>query len=760
LLPTTYRLPPVSYHLRNSLSANILDPELNTAMHQAVALLHQQKKKIMTAEILLMAFIETTNCQASQLLRRFCRELGFRWSRFERDVERVAFDRRSTKDIKFDFITADKQRVALSEEVVIVFDEGLSLAESQNLTACHTGHALVIMAHESIGTIWPLQKHGITQPLILEALGLLEKQSTSRQTPLTNVMYQPKMASSQSISSVGLTPSTRPKSYPIYQRQDLLNDLVNRLSIMQGRHVILVGPVGVGKRSLVLALAQIVKTGQGPTGLQKVIELDEINLLSDAQTEIEAGLRLAHEGILFVPGIDRFFGGIRADFPETVCNELQKGFLRDDVVIIGATTEAKHEKLLRPTSLISEHSQKLVVPPTTVAETTAILQTVYPQFESDYGLTIDKQSLVETARLANRYYTDQPLPGSAIYVLHRACAFIKTNHKSDKTLNPDDVMATISLLTGVPITHMGADERDRYLTMVEQLHQRIIGQNEAVIALSRAVKMARVGLKDPHRPIGSFLFLGPTGVGKTELAKALAEFMFGTEDALIVLDMSEYMDDSAINRFIGAPPGYVGHEAGGQLTDAVKKRPYSVVLFDEVEKASVKVFDALLQVLEEGRLTSGQGETVNFSQAVILMTSNIGGRYLAEIEEQELAHSAAEAALREHFRPEFLNRLDEVIYFHPLETHHLAAILELLLAKESQLLTNRGLELSLTDAAKRWLLQQNEHPEWGARPLRRIIQKHIRERLADYILREDPPSGTQLKVRVKSGELIFETLEK
>jgi ATP-dependent Clp protease ATP-binding subunit ClpB len=290
--------------------------------------------------------------------------------------------------------------------------------------------------------------------------------------------------------------------------------------------------------------------------------------------------------------------------------------------------------------------------------------------------------------------------------------------------------------------------------MVDHLHRRIIGQDEAVLALSRAVKMARVGLKDPKRPIGSFLFLGPTGVGKTELAKALAEFMFSTEDALITLDMSEYMDESSVNRLIGSPPGYVGHEAGGQLTDVVKNRPYSVVLFDEVEKAAVKVFDVLLQIMDEGRLTSGKGETVSFSECVILMTSNIGGRYLANTDMSQAAgQAAAQEALKEHFRPEFLNRLDDIIFFHLLTPENLADILALLLRKEEKLLAGRDLKFSMSDQAKTWLLAQNDHPEWGARPLRRIIQKHIREPVAEILLRQDPPPGAVVQIEVQNEVL-------
>jgi len=277
-----------------------------------------------------------------------------------------------------------------------------------------------------------------------------------------------------------------------------------------------------------------------------------------------------------------------------------------------------------------------------------------------------------------------------------------------------------------------------------------------VLSVSRAVKTARVGLKDPKRPIGSFLFLGPTGVGKTELSKALAEFMFGDEGALFELDMSEYQQEHAVARLIGAPPGYVGYEGGGQLTDHVRSKPYTIVLFDEVEKAHPRVLDVLLQVMEEGRLTDGQGRTAYFNEAVIIMTSNLGSEYLTEAIVGEHHRELVMESMRRFFRPEFLNRLDDIILFHALSADDLAAILGLLLKKEVKLLAGRGLELEVSEEARQWMLAQNDHPEWGARPLRRIIQRHLREPLADYLLESDPQPGTMVKVRAGDAGLVFE----
>jgi ATP-dependent Clp protease ATP-binding subunit ClpB len=325
----------------------------------------------------------------------------------------------------------------------------------------------------------------------------------------------------------------------------------------------------------------------------------------------------------------------------------------------------------------------------------------------------------------------------------------------DGRLDSEDVMVAASQMTKIPITKLNKDERGKYANMVEHLHQRIIGQDEAILAVSRAVKTARVGLRDPKRPIGSFLFLGPSGVGKTELAKALAEFMFGTEKAMLVLDMSEYQEEASVNRLIGSPPGYIGHDEGGQLTNFVREKPYTVVLFDEVEKAHMRVFDVLLQVLEEGRLTDSQGRVATFSETVIIMTSNIGSRHMLVPEIGELERELVLNELNSHFRPEFLNRLDEIILFHQLAADQLAQILGFMLKKEIGLAKNQGIELDLTEAAKQWLLAQNDQPEYGARPLRRIIARHLREPLADFLLSESGGivQGQPTTILVDAGEV-------
>lgn len=726
---------------RGTLAKRIPSKQLALAFNQAASLMRRKRITVMTAEMLLNAFLNLPNTEAYQLLQRFSRERGFDWDTLVYDVNRAAGERQ-VRDERFDFVLENGGRISLSDEVLSVVDEGLTLAESQGRKQCNTAHALAIMANIKVGTHWLLNRRGITYQAILDSMA-----NPSMAVDGANTVNLIDMAKNGQLDSV-------------YIRSNLLDNLTNLLSMTTSRHVILTGPSGVGKRSLVLALAKLRSQNKGPNSVASIVQVNEQALVDDDYAVLQDGLTAARGGVIFLPDIIRFFNSSS----QLAFNELQKALLGNNVVIIGTATDEHYQKLSK-LNLITDRTQLFKVPPATVSETADILKSLKATFETDYKIKITADSLDETARLAGRYYTTEPLPGAAVHLLHRACAQFKVNFEADADngitndgqLDVDDVMTVTSLLTGIPIANMQGDERERYKNMADHLHKRIIGQQEAVQALSRAVKMARVGLKEPKRPIGSFMFLGPTGVGKSELAKALAEFMFGSENALITLDMSEYMESSSVNRLIGSPPGYVGHEAGGQLTDAVRERPYSVILFDEVEKAHVKVFDVLLQVLDEGRLTDGKGATVSFSECVILMTSNIGGRYLADPDlDEEVAHEAAEESVKEHFRPEFLNRLDDIIYFHLLTDENLSDILDLLLKQEKRLVAERDLTLEISGPAKSWLLDQNDRPEWGARPLRRIIQKHLREPLADFLLEENPAPGTKLKVqKQKSGSLKF-----
>ena len=320
----------------------------------------------------------------------------------------------------------------------------------------------------------------------------------------------------------------------------------------------------------------------------------------------------------------------------------------------------------------------------------------------------------------------------------------------------DDIASVVSRWTGVPVDKMMEGERDKLLKMEEVIGKRVIGQADAVEAVSKAVRRARAGLQDPNRPLGSFLFLGPTGVGKTELTKALAEFLFDDDTAMVRIDMSEFMEKHAVARLIGAPPGYVGYEEGGVLTEAVRRRPYQVVLFDEVEKAHSDVFNVLLQVLDDGRLTDGQGRVVNFANTLIILTSNLGSQFLSSLDEGQTVADVEPQVMdvvRAHFRPEFLNRLDEVILFHRLSQEHMAPIVEIQVARVQQLLKDRKIVLDLTEAAKRWLGRVGYDPVYGARPLKRAVQRYLQDPLAEKLLAGEVPDGSTVTVDEGDGEL-------
>ncbi|HWJ70097.1 MAG TPA: ATP-dependent chaperone ClpB [Sphingobium sp.] len=324
----------------------------------------------------------------------------------------------------------------------------------------------------------------------------------------------------------------------------------------------------------------------------------------------------------------------------------------------------------------------------------------------------------------------------------------------------EDIAAVVARWTGIPVERMMAGEREKLLNMEADLGKRVIGQADAVKAVSTAVRRSRAGLQDPNRPLGSFLFLGPTGVGKTELTKALAGFLFDDDNAMVRIDMSEFMEKHSVSRLIGAPPGYVGYEEGGVLTEAVRRRPYQVVLFDEVEKAHGDVFNVLLQVLDDGRLTDGQGRTVDFTNTIIVLTSNLGSQYIAGLADDEPVEKVEDQVMetvRAHFRPEFLNRLDEIILFHRLGAGHMAPIVDIQVARVGKLLKDRKVTLDLTDAARAWLGRVGYDPVYGARPLKRAVQKYLQDPLADLILRGDVPDGATVRIDEGDGGLVLRT---
>jgi ATP-dependent Clp protease ATP-binding subunit ClpC len=757
-----------------TLNPNIPSPELTRALNGAAKRMAAFGRPLLTPALLLLTFVRENSSAAHRMLVTGAAERGFRLDDLAASAEALARANGDT-NADFNFIDETGHPVPLSSGMLVVLDEGRSIAEAAGETQVGTEHALAALAEQGVNTAALLRRYGVTP------------------TMMTNRLVD--QAQTKRLGTQDLAAQARGgDAKPVYVRQDLMDDLLGLLALAEQRHVVLVGDVGVGKRSLVQALALLMAEGKGAADLRNLVWVAETALLDDADKALAAGLRAAADGILFIPNIERFFNGAMttADFPKAT-RTVQRAFLAARPVIIGTTTDVGWNDRLANESIVSQNSHRLRVPEPTVDETRAILAVHKSGLERDYRVQIADSALPAAAAMAKRYVAGMALPASALAVLHRACALLKLAGQQaalrqaqaaasvpegdpaapsvqpqtaatsapaptpipDTQLDGDDVAVAVGAMTGIPVSKLGLDERARYAHIVDALHARIINQEEAVLAVSRAVKIARVGLKDPKRPIGSFLFLGPTGVGKTELAKALADFMFGDEEAMVTLDMSEYQQDHTVNRLIGAPPGYVGYEGGGQLTERVRNRPHTVVLFDEVEKAHPRVLDILLQIMEEGRLTDSQGRLTSFSETVIILTSNAGAEYLNQTVMTDAMREQAMAVVHATFRPEFLNRLDETVLFLPLTADHLRQILDLMLKNEVKLLAGQGVTLEVSDAARAWLLGRNDHPEWGARPLRRIIQKFLREPLADWLLSAAPPAGSRVTVDAGEHGLVF-----
>src|SRR5437899_1764442 len=512
-------------------------------------------------------------------------------------------------------------------------------------------------------------------------------------------------------------------------------------------------------------------------------------------------------------------------------NILKPALARGELQCIGATTLDEYRKYVERDAALERRFQPILVSEPSVEQTIEVLKGRQDRYESHHGVTISDEALVAAATLAEKYIADRFLPDKAIDLMDEASSKIRlqasflpqevrqavekvervrrekeesiknqdfekaaqlrdkervlrqkleeleSSWKREKgrdisTVTAEDIADVVSSWTGIPVTRLVEEETQRLLKMEESIHERIVGQEEAVSAVAKAVRRARTGLKDPRRPVGSFIFLGPTGVGKTELARALAEFLFGDENALIRIDMSEYSERHTISRLVGSPPGYVGYEEGGQLTEAVRRRPFSVVLFDEIEKAHPEIFNVLLQILDDGRLTDAQGRAVDFKNAVIIMTSNVGAPLLEKevaigfkpTRDELTAMDSAYARMKEHiteelrrtFRPEFLNRIDEVIIFRPLTGDQIKAIADILIARVQRELRGQNMQLELTEAAKDLLAKEGFDPTFGARPLRRTIQRLIEDQLSDELLRGSFSPGDTVVVDARDERIVFE----
>ncbi|SCF26097.1 ATP-dependent Clp protease ATP-binding subunit ClpC [Micromonospora purpureochromogenes] len=573
----------------------------------------------------------------------------------------------------------------------------------------------------------------------------------------------------------------------------------------------------LGKRVVQLDLAGLVAgtryRGDFEERLKKVI--DEIRAHRD-------------ELIIFLDEIHTLVGagGAGSEGGMDASNMLKPALARGELRVIGATTLDEYRKSIEKDAALARRFQPVLVPEPSVEDTVAILRGLRDRYEAHHQVRFTDEALVAAAELSDRYVTDRFLPDKAIDLIDQAGARVRLRTRTpaadvreleqqldevrrDKeqavadeqyerasalrdrlaeieaqirraqgdegtngvpSVGPQEIAEVVSRATGIPVSQLTEEERDRLLRLEGQLHEKVVGQDDAVTAVAEAVRRSRTGLADPNRPMGSFLFLGPTGVGKTELARALAEALFGEADRMVRVDMSEFQERHTVARLVGAPPGYVGYEEAGQLTEAVRRRPYAVVLLDEIEKAHPDVFNILLQVLDDGRLTDSQGRTVNFKNTVLIMTSNLGSELITGTtravgfglgepggtQESDELRERLMRRLQENFRPEFLNRIDETIIFRRLEAQQLRQITELLLKETRRRLHAQDVQVEFTTAGVDWLAEHGYQPEFGARPLRRVIQREVDNRLSRMLLENQLAPGQKITVDARDGQLTFD----
>ena len=562
---------------------------------------------------------------------------------------------------------------------------------------------------------------------------------------------------------------------PVIGRDEEIRRSVQILSRRSKNNPVLIGEPGVGKTAVAEGIAAYIAGSDAPDSMagKRLVALDLPALLAgtkyrgDFEERVKAVLKdvkKAGDVILFIDEMHTMIGAGSAEGAIDAANILKPALGRGEVQIIGATTPEEYRRHIEKDAALERRFQPVKIAEPSRGDSLKMLGAVRQSLEKHHGVKISDAALTAAVDLSARYINDRFLPDKAIDLADEAAAHIRVS--GGGLVTAEDIAAVVSLWTGIPVANLSADETKRLRNMESILHRRVIGQNEAVTAVSRAIRRGRVGLSDPNRPIGSFLFLGPTGVGKTELCRALAEAVFGESDAMIRLDMSEYMEKHAVSKLIGSPPGYVGYEDGGQLTERVRRKPWSVVLFDEIEKAHEDVWGILLQIMDDGRLTDSAGRVVSFRNTIIVMTSNVGAKSISDGrprmgftpdggDEAQLMRTRINEELRRTFKPEFLNRIDETIVFRRLSRAEIRSIAERMLLTVAERFKALGMTLSVPDQVVDFLAERGYDEKYGARPLRRAIRSMIEDKAAELMLTDSLGRGDTVQARIDGNELIL-----
>ncbi|HGI1872986.1 TPA: ATP-dependent Clp protease ATP-binding subunit [Streptococcus agalactiae] len=601
---------------------------------------------------------------------------------------------------------------------------------------------------------------------------------------------------------------------PVIGRDTEISRMVQVLSRKTKNNPVLVGDAGVGKTALAYGLAQRIANGNIPYELRdmRVLELDMMSVVAgtrfrgdfeERMNQIIADIEEDGHIILFIDELHTIMGsGSGIDSTLDAANILKPALARGTLRTVGATTQEEYQKHIEKDAALSRRFAKVLVEEPNLEDAYEILLGLKPAYEAFHNVTISDEAVMTAVKVAHRYLTSKNLPDSAIDLLDEVSATVqmmikknapslltevdqaildddmksaskalKASHKDKKrkpiAVTEDHIMATLSRLSGIPVEKLTQADSKKYLNLEKELHKRVIGQDDAVTAISRAIRRNQSGIRTGKRPIGSFMFLGPTGVGKTELAKALAEVLFDDESALIRFDMSEYMEKFAASRLNGAPPGYVGYDEGGELTEKVRNKPYSVLLFDEVEKAHPDIFNVLLQVLDDGVLTDSRGRKVDFSNTIIIMTSNLGATALRDDKTvgfgaKDISHDYTAMQkrimeeLKKAYRPEFINRIDEKVVFHSLSQDNMREVVKIMVKPLILALKDKGMDLKFQPSALKHLAEDGYDIEMGARPLRRTIQTQVEDHLSELLLANQVKEGQVIKIGVSKGKLKFD----
>ena len=684
---------------------------------------------------------------------------------------------------------AESDKISFTRYAQNVLSITVLEASKQGVTEANSLHLLLALCRttENYGQAY-LRQHGVDYGRLLSYMrdeGMLgkdpeqEDDKSEDDQQETNQESKPEKSVIEDFGFDLTKAAAEGKLDPVVGRETEIARVIEILGRRKKNNPMLIGEPGVGKSAIVEGIALRIAGGSISPALAKkrLISLDIALVVAgtkyrgDFEKRLKSIIKEASSNpdiILFIDEFHTIVGAGGAQGSLDAANILKPALARGELQCIGATTMDEFAKIVEKDGALDRRFQKIVVEPTDIQQSITILENLKPNYEDFHKVTYSDEAIEACVRLTDRYITDKSLPDKAIDALDEAGSMIRLNLTKDKRtgniVDAEDIATVVSKMTGIPVNKVAESEGNRIMKMKGRLQSRIIGQDDAIEKVVRAIQRNRAGLKDPNRPIGTFLFFGPTGVGKTRLAKCLAEYLFDSQENMVRIDMSEYMEKFTVSRLVGAPPGYVGYEEGGQLSERVRRKPYCVVLLDEIEKAHPDIFNILLQVLDEGRLTDSNGRVVSFRNTIVIMTSNVGSRELDEYGSgvgfatsgksvSKNRQSVLEKAIRKSFPPEFINRVDERIFFNALTKEDIEKIIDIELKDLRSRAEEAGYKLVVTPSAKRFIADAGFDPAFGARPLKRAVMKYVEDPVSEFII-----SDRILQGRRKKGSSGLRTL--